>query len=326
VLRSALGPPRRDFATDKVPIVTDPSHFLAHWMAMASPLDAVPVHAVNPSALTLSRPMIVVLLFVAGLLLTRVTRVLLRRIVSHVADRSLVKPSRWWRTRDRRSTDESAELYEQRRRQRVDAAAHMLHHLFALVLWIVLVIAAFQILDIDAAFFLSSAGFLGAAVAIGGQHKVNDYLTGLSVLIEDRYGVGDEVIAPVPNWPEPAHGIVEHIGLVSTRLRDARGTVHLPHSSLNGVRNLSQEPAGARLSVILPDGVHADDLPQVVADTMRDLAGSKNLTQVLFVDDIKAAATDSHCVQLDVRTSRPLQPDERDLLVRRTQERLSSSD
>ena len=51
--------------------------------------------------------------------------------------------------------------------------------------------------DIDAAFFLSGAGFIGAALAIGGQHKVNDYLTGLSVLIEDRYGVGDELIVDV---------------------------------------------------------------------------------------------------------------------------------
>lgn len=282
-----------------------------------------PAHEVEAAAFTLSRPMIVTLLIVGGLVVTRLTRVVLRRVVRRVADRSVVKPSGWWRTRDRRPDEESNELYEQRRRQRVDAAAHMLNHLFALVFWIIITIAIFQILDVDAAFFLSSAGFLGAGLAIGGQHKVNDYLTGLSVLVEDRYGVGDEVVASVPNWPEPAHGIVEHIGLVSTRLRDERGTMHLPHGSLNGLRNLSQEAAGAKLSVVVPHGADAKELSQVVADTMRDLAGTKHLTQVLFVDDIRAAATDGENVELEVRTSRPLQADERELLVQRTQQRLS---
>ena len=55
----------------------------------------------------------------------------------------------------------------------------------------------FHLFDIDAAFFLSSAGFIGAGLAIGGQHKVNDYLTGLSVLFEDRYGVGDELLVEI---------------------------------------------------------------------------------------------------------------------------------
>ena len=59
----------------------------------------------------------------------------------------------------------------------------------------------FHLFDIDAAFFLSSAGFIGAGVAIGGQHKVNDYLTGLSVLFEDRYGVGDELVVDMGDRP-----------------------------------------------------------------------------------------------------------------------------
>ena len=74
----------------------------------------------------------------------------------------------------------------------------MLNHVVRLVVWTAVTIVVFHLFDIDAAFFLSSAGFIGAAVAIGGQHKVNDYLTGLSVLFEDRYGVGDELVVEVP--------------------------------------------------------------------------------------------------------------------------------
>lgn len=251
-------------------------------------------------------------LLVAGWLLTRVTRVVVRRIVRRLAERG-----------SRRLRGESAEMGEQRRRQRVDAGSHMLHHLIALIVWIGVAIAVFQILDLDAAFFLSSAGFIGAGLAIGGQHKVNDYFTGISVLLEDRYGVGDEIVAHVPGWGEPVHGVVEAIGLVTTRLRDHSGTLHLPHGSLDGVRNLSQEPAEARLAVTVPEGVDPAATAQAVADAMRDLAGTKNLTGVLFVDDIRAAATEDDRIEVEVRTARPLDADERELLVQRTQQRLS---
>ncbi len=261
------------------------------------------------------KPVVVLALLIGGWLITRVTRLVVRRVVRRLADREA-----------RRFRGESIEMREQRRRQRIDAAAHMLHHLIALVVWIGITIALFQILDLNAAFFLSSAGFIGAGLAIGGQHKVNDYLTGLSVLLEDRYGVGDEIIAHVPNWTDPVHGVVEAVGLVTTRLRDHRGTLHLPHGSLNGVRNLSQEPAEARLAVTVPEGVDPVATAQAVADAMRDLAGTKHLTGVLFVDDIKAAATDSEHVEVEVRTARPLDADERELLVQRTEQRLSQPD
>ena len=259
-----------------------------------------------------AKPVVVLALLVGGWLLTRITRVVVRRVVRRVSEHGA-----------RRFRGETAEIREQRRRQRVDAGAHMLHHLIALVVWIGVAIAVFQILDLDAAFFLSSAGFIGAGLAIGGQHKVNDYFTGLSVLLEDRYGVGDEIVAQVPGWNESVHGVVEAIGLVSTRIRDHSGTLHLPHSSLNGVRNLSQEPAEARLAVTVPEGVDAATTAQAVADAMRDLAGTKHLTGVLFVDDIKAAATDDDRVEVEVRTARPLDADERELLILRTQQRLA---
>ncbi len=259
-----------------------------------------------------AKPTVVVALLVGGWLLTRVTRVMVRRVVRRVSEHGA-----------RRLRGETAESRELRRRQRVDAGAHMLHHLIAMVVWIGVAIAVFQILDLDAAFFLSSAGFIGAGLAIGGQHKVNDYFTGLSVLLEDRYGIGDEIVAHVPGWSEPVHGVVEAIGLVSTRLRDHSGTLHLPHSSLNGMRNLSQEPAEARLAVTVPEGVDAATTAQAVADAMRDLAGTKHLTGVLFVDDIKAAATDDDRVEVEVRTARPLDADERELLIHRTQQRLA---
>ena len=275
----------------------------------------------------MSRPLIVVLVVIGAFIATRLSHLIFRRVVRFVARRSIAHPTRWWRTPTRYQELEHGEVGENRRSQRVDAAARMLHNLFDVVLWIGVIIAVFHILELDAAFFLSSAGFIGAAVAIGGQHKVNDYLTGLSVLLEDRYGVGDEVEVS-GSFPNGVRGIIEHIGLVSTRIRDGYSTIHLPHTALLSVRNLSQEPVETRLSINLPIDSERSEAASRAADTIRELAGSPNLTEVMLVDDVLMAtpAAGNDQVELKVRTTRPLTPQERETLVRRTEERLSAQD
>lgn len=286
----------------------------------------LPIDQVSTSE-AISRPVIVFLVVIGGFILTRLSRAILRRIVRYVARRSLVRPSQWWKTRTRYGEHEITGIGENRQRQRVDAASRMLHHLFAIVLWIGILIAVFQILDLNAAFFLSSAGFIGAAVAIGGQHKVNDYLTGLSVLLEDRYGVGDDVEITGP-FPNGVRGTVEHIGLVSTRIRDGYSTVHLPHVALLSVRNLSQEPAEARLTINVPVDLENPEAVSRAAETIRQLAGSQHLTGVVLVDDVLAATPikGNDQIEIKVRTARPLSAAERETIIRRTEERLTAQD
>jgi hypothetical protein len=165
---------------------------------------------------------------------------------------------------------------------------------------VIAVVTVLNVLDINAAFYLSSAGFLGAALAFGGQHKVNDYLTGLTVHFEDRYGVGDEVVFDV-GWSEPVRAVVDHVGLFSTRVRDGHSTMHFANAALSAVRNLSQEPAASKIR-IRTGGRGADE----VATTLRGLAGSKDLTEVVFLGDLDSYQPTTGEVEVDVHTLRPL--------------------
>jgi small conductance mechanosensitive channel len=262
----------------------------------------------------LPSPIVVLTIVVVAVALTRVTGAVVRRAVRRVADQSLVTPSGRWRARSSRRDEDSAELGEQRRRQRIDAASRMINHLVSVVIWLVAVIVVFHVLDLDAAFFISSAGFVGAAIAIGGQHKVNDYLTGLAVHVEDRYGIGDEVEVEI-GWREPVRGVVDHIGLFSTRLRDGASTVHLSNGSMAQVRNRSQEPAATRLRVRVGAGRAADE----VADTLKVLAGSTELTDVIFIGDIESHEPSTGQVEVEVRTSRPLGERATEMLVERAE-------
>ena len=262
-------------------------------------------------------------LVLGAFVFTRISGLVLRRMIRRMADRSAEgRQSRWWRAAVRYGGIDRTETGVARRRQRVDAAARMVNHIVTVVVWIVVTIAIFQILDIDAAFFLSSAGFIGAGLAIGGQHKVNDYLTGLEVLFEDRYGVGDELVVEQAGR-EPLHAVVDYVGLFSTRLRDATSTLHVPNGSLQLVRNLSQQAQSETLRLRVGEDPEFDLLSErTVTETVRDLAGSENLTEVIFVGDLAAQRREDGDIDVEVKTTRPLDRRSRELLRVKAEETL----
>lgn len=256
-----------------------------------------------------SGPGVVIIVAIAAVIATRFTRFVLRGAIRRLARRSVLEstvggaPLGLWRVRARRPGLEGAEVVEQRRRQRIDAATRMVNHLVSVAIWLIAAVVIFHLLAIDPAFFLSGAGFLGMGLAIGGQHRVNDYLTGLSVHFEDRYGTGDELVVEIGSG-DPTRAVVDHVGLFSTRLRDADSTMHVPNASLGIVRNLSQEAITSTLRVHVPDDVEADD----AAGVLRGLAGTQGLTDVVFVGDVLARPAERGMVDLDVRTGSDLEP------------------
>lgn len=265
--------------------------------------------AVDPSSITDSltfvttRPTLVLVVLVAAWLTTRLARRVIRSVVRRVADRSRTHPGGAWRTRVPRLFGESPELAEQRRRQRVDATSKMLAHVFSIVAWSAAGLAVLHLLGIEPVVLLGGAGFIGAGLAIGGQNTVKDYLAGLSVLLEDRYGIGDRIV--VETGQGPVEGVVDHIGSVSTRLRDGEATWHLANSTLANVRNLSQVPVTTELEV-LAAATASGDAAQAAAGAVQRAAGGPDLTGVILIDDVEAVGADDGTVRVAVRTPRPL--------------------
>ncbi len=91
---------------------------------------------------------------------------------------------------------------------------------------------------------VASAGVAGVALGFGAQSLVKDFLTGVFMLVEDQYGVGDIVDLG------PASGTVEGVGLRTTRVRDARGVMwHVPNGQVNRVGNKSQDWSRALVDI-----------------------------------------------------------------------------
>ncbi len=92
---------------------------------------------------------------------------------------------------------------------------------------------------------------IGVALGFGSQTLVRDFLSGIFMLIEDQYGVGDVIDTGV------ATGTVEGVSLRTTRLRDTEGVVwHIPNGEIRRVGNKSQQ--WARVVLDIPVAYDAD--------------------------------------------------------------------
>jgi small-conductance mechanosensitive channel len=98
---------------------------------------------------------------------------------------------------------------------------------------------------------LAGAGVLGLAVSFGAQSLVKDVISGLFMLFENQFGVGDVIRI------EGVSGAVEQMTLRVVVLRDTHGVVHIvPNGQITKVSNLTRGWARAVLDVAV---AHTED-------------------------------------------------------------------
>ena len=187
--------------------------------------------------------------------------------------------------------------------QRADAAAQVMARITTMITFALSALVVARILGVDPVFLLSSAGFVGVALAFGGQSLIQDWLTGLVVLLEDRYAVGDLVEVRVGS--EEVTGTVETLGGAGLRLRLANGaTWHGGHGSIVSVTNLSQQLVTNSIEV--PSDVWASVDEAELTQQLN--AGSLDLGfgDVLVVPDVAAEQINTGTTRVTIRASRPL--------------------
>ena len=82
---------------------------------------------------------------------------------------------------------------------------------------------------------IASAGVIGVALGLGAQTLVRDILSGIFMLIEDQYGVGDDVKV------QEVEGRVERVGLRITQVRDKNDVLwYIRNGEILVVGNKSQ--------------------------------------------------------------------------------------
>jgi len=158
---------------------------------------------------------------------------------------------------------------------------------------------------------LASAGILGVAVGFGAQSVVKDFLSGLFLVLEDQYGVGDVITVDVVT--PPVTGVVESIGLRSTRVRDVRGTLwHLRNGEITAVGNVSQGWSRVVLDVLLEHGTDVAEARQVLLDAASAVRDEREPGDVLedpAVWGVEDVTLDGIVLRLAVKVRAPVKDD-----------------
>jgi small-conductance mechanosensitive channel len=138
-------------------------------------------------------------------------------------------------------------MVAERRHQRVRALGQILRSAASVTIFAVAGVVVLGDLGINLAPLLASAGVVGIAIGFGAQNLVRDYLTGIFMLVEDQYGVGDVISVG------KVTGTVETMTLRTTRVRDVNGIVwHIRNGVIERVGNQSQGWARAVVDFPVP--------------------------------------------------------------------------
>jgi small conductance mechanosensitive channel len=151
---------------------------------------------------------------------------------------------------------DTADTVSRRSVLRAGTIGALLRSITGFAVWTVAALMVLGELGLDLGPLIAGAGIVGVALGFGAQNLVRDFISGIFMLVEDQYGVGDVIDAG------PATGTVEGVSLRTTRLRDVNGVVwHIPNGTIDRIGNKSQQWSRALLDI------------QVAYDTDVDFAG-----------------------------------------------------
>jgi moderate conductance mechanosensitive channel len=170
---------------------------------------------------------------------------------------------------------------------------------------VVVIIAALLVLGefgVNLGPLLAGAGIAGLAIAFGAQSLIKDYLSGLFILLEDQFGIGDVVTIGT------ASGAVEDISLRITRLRAADGTVwFIPNGEIRQVGNQSMEWSRAIVDVTIS---YDNDVNVVMAALAEEISTLRNdpiigsaILETPEVQGVQAMSAEGVTIRLVAKTA-----------------------
>lgn len=206
------------------------------------------------------------------LVIAAVLRVAVRRAITKLIDRM---------NRTAQSVDGTALggllVNVERRRQRSQAIGSVLRSVAS---FIILGTAALMILgtfEINLAPLLASAGVAGVAIGFGARNLVTDFLSGVFMILEDQYGVGDTVDAGV------ASGEVIEVGLRVTKLRGDNGEIwYVRNGEVKRIGNLSQGWATAGVDVTVRSDEDLDKVKATIGEVAERMSKEEPWNELLW--------------------------------------------
>jgi small conductance mechanosensitive channel len=205
--------------------------------------------------------------------------------------------------KDRSSHRLPEDTVSDRREQRAQTLGSLLRSVASLVIYGLAFVIILQKVGINVGAIIASAGVIGLAVGFGAQTVVQDFLSGVFMMIEDQYGVGD--------WVDvgSAAGTVENVGLRVCTLRDLDGTLwHVRNGTITAVGNSSQHYATAVMDIPVAYTADTEHALEVVGHAARTTAARPEVRKSLLGDVTVAGVQSIAPEAITLRVTVPTKP------------------
>jgi small conductance mechanosensitive channel len=221
-------------------------------------------------------PLQILIILVSAVIVQFVLTRTIKRVVKRASENA--KSERLAQMRQvTRTAELSTLLLTQRTEQRANAIGTLLRSVIAITVWSIALLMILPLLGIAIGPLLASAGVIGVALGFGAQTLVKDYLSGIFLIIEDQYGVGDMVDLG------PVMGTVEEVALRYTRLRDPSGVVwYVRNGEILRVANRSQGWTMAIVDIPIAYNENLDRVREIVDAVSLDMDEDPNYDDLLL--------------------------------------------
>jgi len=211
-------------------------------------------------------------------------------------------------------------MANERQRQRVETVGSLLRSIVTFVVVTLAVLTIMALLGIPLGPLLASAGVAGVALGIGAQSLVKDFLSGIFMIMEDQYGVGDVIDTG------EAIGTVEEVTLRITRLRDANGiTWYVRNGEIIRVGNRSQGYSTAIVDMPVSYAESVERVVGVIRDTATAMGQDPDWADK-FVEEPQVLGVESIVgMTMTIRTIAQCVPGENFAVQREMRERLKAA-
>lgn len=140
------------------------------------------------------------------------------------------------------------------------------------VFYFVILCNVMSVLGINTTSILALGGAVSVAIGLGAQSLIQDVVTGVFILIEDQFGVGDMVCL------EGYSGKVESIGLRTTSIRSADGDLFIvPNGQIKIVTNMSKGFNRAMVDVGVAYEENLEDVIKVLENEMQSIYDNEHI-------------------------------------------------
>lgn len=165
------------------------------------------------------------------------------------------------------------------RKVRIETLSKNLYTVIRFIVGFIIVMIVMDMLGINTRSIIATAGIGGVAIAFGAQTLVKDIVTGVIIIVDDTFRVGDWIIAG------GVEGTVETLGMRHTKIRDYDGSLHtIPNSQITNVQNLNSGPIKFECNIYLSYDVPYEEALDIVNSVSKKLKEEEDLSEYIVED------------------------------------------